>query len=83
MKMIYNSLEELVSSCTTSGLTSCFPSFLLKQSANWEVVSGLINSEECRAELVSHPADGDVPTCVTWRSSSQGEYGHIELLLPA
>lgn len=84
MKMVYNSLEELMSCCTTSGFTSCLPHSLnLKQSENWELVSGFANDKECHAEFVSRPADGEVPSRIVWRCSSQGEYGHIELLLSA
>ena len=84
MKEIYNSLEELMSCCTTSGFTSCLPhSLSRKRSENWELVSGFASDIECRAKFVSYPVDGEVPSRIVWRCSSQGEYGHIELLLSA
>lgn len=84
MKQTYDSLEELMSSCATSGLTSCLPhSLLLKRSENWELVSGFTNDGECHAEFVSRPAVGEPPAHITWRCSGQGEYGYMELLLSA
>ena len=84
MKKSLCSMDELLSCCCNSGFTSCLPhSLLLKQSENWELVSGCVNNEECRAEFVSRPADGEAPTRITWRCSSQGEYGYMELLLSA
>lgn len=82
MKKKPESLEELVTCCTSSGLTSSFPrSLMMDKNTRWKLISGFTDGSICRCECVSCPVGGELVFRVTWESSPGGECGHIEPLV--
>lgn len=81
MKATPKSIAELINICSTYGFTAGLPRTLtLNGHTDWELISGTIHHNECQAQLVSCPKQGEAAFRISWRSSHRGEYGHIELL---
>lgn len=78
MKRTYNSLEELMSSCSSSKLKSFVSSVLADNKyISWDFVSAVSNGDKCCSNFISPIKDTDLMFHLSWRVNAMGQYGHI------
>lgn len=78
MKMVYNSLEELVSSCCNSELKSCVSSVLGNNKRKpWSLLSCSEEGEVCRADFVCRDEAGGSVSRLSYEFNEKGQFGHI------
>ena len=83
MKTVYNSVEELLSSCAGSEFKSLV-SFVLgnNEYIQWNFVSGCTDGGECRAEFASAIEHSDLFRYLLCRIDARGEYWHTFISEP-
>ncbi len=80
MKMIYNSLEELRSGCTTSALLGHVASVLsCNEYIKWSFVSASVDGDECRSEFSAQIKDSDLERRLSCRINPQVESWHTSI----
>lgn len=77
MKEIYNSLEELMSSCATSTLKSFVSSVLRgNEYIAWSFVSASVDGDICRSEFASSVEGADLVRRLSCKITPRGECRH-------
>lgn len=80
----YNSLEELMRSCTTSSLKSLVSSVLRNNRyKEWSFVSGSVCDDACRADFVSKMENPDLEQRLSCVVDESGVRWDISTIAPA
>ncbi len=78
MREVYNSLEELMSSCANSELKSLVSSVLAcSKYISWGFVSAVSDRDECRSDFNSPTDSSALVYRLSWKVNAVGQYAHI------